>query len=81
MPRKDPKAYREYMREYMKKKYQTTEKQDLAARRAGLHAVGMAPAPAGEAKQRVEWHEVDERERADTREFSLSLPPVSPYWT
>lgn len=72
MPRKDPEAYRAYMRGYMKKHCHPIEKQMRAARREGLIAAGMA-SPSGR-------EIVDGRDVPDTREYRLALPASSPYW-
>ena len=76
MPRKDPDAYRAYMREYMKKRSSAliAERSELRAEhRASMVVVGKAHAVSGR-------EIIDERGVPDTREYRLNLPASSPYW-
>lgn len=74
MPRKNPDAYRRYMKDYMVHR-RAAVREDLAARRGGLVAAGKATASG---RERVE---VDGRDVPDEREYALRLPAVSPYWS
>lgn len=76
MPRKDPEAYRAYMREYMKahSAAKTAARSELRAEhRVSMAAVGKAHAVSGR-------EIIDERDRPDCRVFALRLPPADPYF-